>query len=68
MRADRTITCWGSNNHHWDGETYVGQADAPSGHFSAVTAGTWHSCGVRTDGTITCWGLNDQGQANAPSA
>ncbi len=35
--------------------------------FSAVDAGTSHSCGLRTDGTITCWGSNADGQANAPT-
>ena len=24
-----------------------------------VSAGRWHSCGVRTDGTVTCWGSNE---------
>ena len=48
IRTDATIACWGQN--------YLGQADAPSGTFIAVSAGNEHSCAVRTDGTITCWG------------
>ena len=32
--------------------------------FSAIAAGIFHSCGLRTDGTITCWGANDSGQAD----
>ena len=41
-----------------------GQADAPGGQFSTVTAASGaHSCGIRTDGTITCWGYNEWGQA-----
>ena len=48
IRTDATIACWGQN--------YLGQADAPSGTFIAVSAGNKHSCAVRTDGTITCWG------------
>lgn len=35
--------------------------------FKAVTAGSWHSCGLRTDNTVTCWGRNDHGQADAPT-
>ena len=27
-----------------------------AGNFTAVSAGYWHSCGLRTDGTIVCWG------------
>lgn len=34
----------------------AGQATPPSGTFRAVSAGSAHSCGVRTDGSITCWG------------
>jgi len=58
LRTGGTITCWGSN--------IAGEADAPSGSFSAVTAGGSHSCGLRTDATVTCWGLNRYGQTDAP--
>ncbi|WP_420621189.1 hypothetical protein [Candidatus Poriferisodalis sp.] len=34
--------------------------------FTSVSAGTWHSCGVRSDATVTCWGDNKHGQADAP--
>ena len=51
LRTDGTITCWG-----WNEDS--GQATAPAGQFSAVSAGRRHSCGLRTDGTITCWGRN----------
>ena len=53
MRTDQTIECWGSNSSH--GFT-SGQADPPEGTFTAVTAGTVQSCGIRTDPTIECWG------------
>ncbi len=29
--------------------------DAPLGAFTAITAGVFHSCGLRTDGTAECW-------------
>ena len=58
LKTDATITCWGDNDY--------GQADAPDGTFTAVTAGGVHTCGLRTDATITCWGSNGQGQAAAP--
>ena len=48
LRADRTIVCWGANDH--------GQARAPEGQFSVVSAGWKHSCAVRMDGTVACWG------------
>ena len=45
-------------------------APAPSsntGGFTAISAGTWHSCALRTDGTIACWGDNDDGQSDPPT-
>ena len=46
--------------------------------FIAVSAGRWHTCGLRGTGEVTCWGANadttiedeltvDWGQANAPT-
>ena len=55
------------------------QADTPSrpatatASWTAVDAGTKHTCGVRIDGTVTCWGSNTDwqekhsGQALPPS-
>jgi hypothetical protein len=37
-------------------------------YFTAVSAGFWHTCGVRADGTLLCWGEDDFGQVSgAPS-
>jgi len=58
LRDDATIVCWGDN--------FYGQLDAPSGAFTAVSAGDDYTCGLRSGGAITCWGKNDQGQADAP--
>jgi M6 family metalloprotease-like protein len=62
LRVDGTIACWGDNPD--------GQADAPAGSFSAVSAGVYsrlgHSCGLRVDGTVACWGANSHGQADPP--
>ena len=47
--------------------TGTGRATAPSGSFTAVSAGyVWHSCGIRTDGSISCWGYDRWGQLEAP--
>ena len=48
LRIDRTIECWGSNEH--------GESDAPGGSFNSVYAGAGISCGLRTDGGYECWG------------
>ena len=57
------ITCWGDNSH--------GQLDAPTGRFSAVSAGGSflpYTCAIRAgSGEITCWGDNWRGQLDAPA-
>ena len=39
-------------------------AAQPGGRYTAVSAGSLHTCGLRTDGTITCWGGNVDGGDN----
>ena len=50
--TDRSITCWGDN--------WAGQADAPAGAHTALSAsgasGAGRTCAVRADGAIICWG------------
>src|SRR5207249_9831732 len=46
---------------------YLGQATPPMGTFTQVSAGAWHTCGLRPDGTVACWGNNTQGQATPPA-
>ncbi|MFL5754775.1 MAG: hypothetical protein ACJ77N_00610, partial [Chloroflexota bacterium] len=50
--------CWGFDRE--------GQTQAPPGTFTAVSAGTNHSCAVRTDDAIACWGDDTYGQSDAP--
>ena len=38
-----------------------------AGRFSAVSAGGYHTCGLRETGEIECWGANWDGQADAPA-
>jgi alpha-tubulin suppressor-like RCC1 family protein len=43
-----TLYCWGDNAS--------GQASAPQGRFTAVSAGVDHSCALRGSGQVVCWG------------
>ena len=35
------------------------RADPLPGPFTAISAGTYHTCGIRPDGTIDCWSANE---------
>ena len=58
MRTNHLIRCWGNNK--------FGQLNAPDVRFNAVSAGRFHTCGVRTNRAITCWGNNRFGEADTP--
>jgi len=32
-----------------------------------ISAGDFHTCGLKSDGTLACWGRNDSGQAAPPA-
>ena len=59
LRSDGSVVCWGSR--------MGGQATAPSGSFTQISAGGEHSCGLRSDGSVVCWGSNTSGQSTTPS-
>jgi Regulator of Chromosome Condensation (RCC1) repeat protein len=42
-----------------------GDCPAENLSWTAVSAGTYHNCGVRGDGSVNCWGANYTGQAPA---
>ena len=48
-------------------ETGDESAEANAAGFAEVSAGSGHSCGIRTDNTAACWGKNWSGEADAPS-
>ena len=72
--SDSAIECWGSNSTPPPGKSWgsgeavhAGQADAPTGRFTAVAAGMDHTCAIRESGAIACWGRNDEGQTDVPT-
>ena len=75
LRTTKEIVCWGDNEEHVptdpegqeDWATFtVGQRDSPVGSFTAVSAGAFHTCGLRGTGAIECWGSNRYGQRDSP--
>ena len=51
--------CWGRNDY--------GQSTPRSGAFTSISAGGYHTCGLRADGAAVCWGRNSAGQSSPPS-
>lgn len=52
------VQCWGTN---LCGDTRTGQASPPGDvAFAQVTAGGFHTCGLKPDGYIQCWGSNEK--------
>lgn len=83
LRTDGTVRCWGAGQ--WRASTCggtspnCGQSSPPTGaadRFVQITAGEWHTCGLRSDGDVVCWGAGqadpnggpDLDQASPPPA
>jgi alpha-tubulin suppressor-like RCC1 family protein len=68
IRNDGTIWSWGSNNFGKLGySTATGTNPNPyrvgiSNNWQSVSAGEWHSSGIKSDGTLWVWGYNAYGQ------
>lgn len=54
------VTVWGSDV--WDNH----DVPPPNTGFVAISAGEWHSLGLRADGSIAAWGRNSRGQCDVP--
>ena len=43
------------------------RTDLPEGErFKGISAGSWHTCGLRQDGGVSCWGYNQYGETSPP--
>jgi alpha-tubulin suppressor-like RCC1 family protein len=71
VKIDGRLYCWGGNaaGQLGDGtrEDRGGPTQEGSGaiNWAQVSAGAFHTCGVRMDGTLYCWGRGDVGQLGA---
>jgi alpha-tubulin suppressor-like RCC1 family protein len=75
MRADHSLWCWGHGGLGQRGDGTIeeirttpvrvtaglGEVD-PWGDWIAVTAGHYHTCGLRTDRSAWCWGRGAHGR------
>ena len=57
----KNVVAWGRDN--------FGQSTVPPevNNLSAISAGTWHSLGIKPDGTVLAWGNNGWGQTTIPA-
>ncbi len=59
LMPDGRLACWGNNAS--------GQAIAPGGTYTQLSAGAYFNCALKPDRTLTCWGDNQYGQSASPN-
>jgi len=68
VKNDGSAWCWGRNNVGQLGDGSTADRHLPtvvsglSSNVSAISAGAYHTCAIKTDGSVWCWGLNHVGQ------
>ncbi|MCM2344126.1 MAG: hypothetical protein NDJ24_06155 [Alphaproteobacteria bacterium] len=68
IKSDDTLWCWGNNANGKTGlNTSAGNTLTPTqvnggGSWKFVSAGSSHSCGIKSDDTLWCWGNNFAGK------
>ncbi len=79
LRTDGAVQCWGGNSHGQAGvKNPAGSMTCTisgcrfdynpiAGPFIDVSAGTTHTCAVRTGGSLECWGYSTDGQTTPPA-
>jgi len=67
---DQSLWCWGSNIYGQVGSDTVSRNGSESRplqigaetSWKSVSAGSYHSCAIKTNKTLWCWGYNANGQ------
>lgn len=62
LRSNGEVACWGHEvdpdhirDNYIDPPEDAGAFDVPEGTFAALSAGAFHTCGLRTGGDVECW-------------
>ncbi len=69
MRALKSVWAWGSALTISLALTPIlalAACGAQPGEFTSVSAGGYHTCGVKTDVAVVCWGSDEHGQSTPP--
>ena len=78
IRDTGILDCWGGEWRHCyrdDTGTVVcpvrefgrQTTTPPEGTFVSVSAGRYHTCGIRDTGAVACWGADGHGQSTPPA-
>lgn len=71
LQSDHTVWCWGADDFGQAGSAgNLGSTDpnrtptqvGSDSDWVSLTAGDFHTCGIRSDGTAWCWGSNQVGE------
>ncbi len=83
LTRSAAIFCWGTNRSGQIGNRTAASSNVPTAvaapngvSFTAISAGTSHTCALASNGSVYCWGANGAGQigtgttsdASAPTA
>jgi alpha-tubulin suppressor-like RCC1 family protein len=74
MKTTGTLWCWGVNFNGQLGDGTTIDKNSPvqettsATDWTAVDAGAFHTCAIKTDGTLYCWGSNFNGQVGDGTA
>jgi len=68
IKSNGAVVCWGSNKDGQLGDGTQQDRFVPTqvvgleSGVSAITAGSGHSCALKSTGAVVCWGKNDDGR------
>lgn len=73
LSTDGLTYCWGRNQYQQLGDPAAGaQSSVPVAvgggrHFTTISVGAWHACGLEANGKAYCWGDNRYGMLGTGS-